>query len=344
MEYNRKNNKYYPINSIKDRIDIVFYHMNCADGTLSCALWLYNNMYRSIETHIYPIQPSFDIISFFSENKIKRYIRNKTVNYIFLDVVPIRIKDFIDRYQYITIIDHHIGNKEIIDTIEITNHITIDFKPDSTYGAAKQVIHLIKDRLSQNQVDFSMKIAAMDMWNTDEYTDVNYINYGIKYYCFKKDIKMLSPDDFIKFSYDGMKSIEFFVKIGKQWYTKAEEYILKKFNKIDLTNLIVYQIYRICIVDLDRIFTSGPYMKQKSIMTNLICFMLENAPQLKNRIFGKNINTLAFINGSGVSLRSISSNKDLDMDYLAKRICKGGGHKPAAGCGLKHFIEYIQST
>ncbi len=357
MYYTTINNKYLPININRNTLDLVFYHMNCADGTLCCALWLYNNMYfKSTETHLYPIQPSYDIIQFFSKHLIKykkliKKYESYKINFIFLDVVPQKINDFIylltniSSNISITIIDHHIGNKETIDAI---NHqmanVNINFKPKSLYGAAKQVVDILirQNRLTKKQIDFSVKIAAMDMWNTKEYSDVNYIHYGISYYCFKRNKKMLSPDEFIQFSYNGLKSIEFFVKLGKKWYSKAEKYTIRKLEKMKTIKTIIYDKYIIGVIELDKLFSNGQYIKQTSIMSNLFCFMLIKKPLLKNKFFGKKMNTLAFIKGGGVSLRLISEDSTLNMDYLAKKICGGGGHKPAAGCSLNYFMATVK--
>lgn len=346
MDYKKIKNKYYPINSQKNKIDVVFYHMNCADGTMSCALWLYNNMHRMIETHIYPIDPSTDIVNFFSKLPYNAMLTKYKINFIFLDVVPRRINEFIVQFNtsYITIIDHHIGNKETIDSINANNNISIDFKPKSLYGATKQVVDRFIDILPKNTIEFSIKIAAMDMWNAKEFKDVNYIHYGISYYCFKKSIKMLSPEEFITFSLKGMKSIEYFVSIGKKWYNKAIQYITKKLNSIDVIKTVEYKNYFIGIIELNKIFNKSSYIKQTSIMSNVFCFMLQENPSLKNKYFGKKINTLAFIKNGGVSLRIVSIDKDLDMNYLAKKICRGGGHKPAAGCSLNYFIDYVNSV
>ena len=329
----------------KSQTDVIFYHKDCADGTMCCSLWLLNN--KKSTKFLYPIQPSYDIIVFFSNElkKYKRLLKTNKINFIFLDVIPLNIYKFIislDKEINIIIIDHHIGNTEAIESIKNLPNVTVNFQPDSLYGATKQVLDTI-DILSQPQIDFAIKIAAMDMWNRDEYIDVNYLNFGIKYYCYKKKIRMLSPESFIEFSYHGNKAIEYFVKIGKEWFSKTEAFILKKFNKMEFKS-VKYKNYNIGIVNLSNIFDKSKYSNQKSFMSGVICIMVEKDTKLKNNIFGKEINTLAFVNNSSVSLRIISDpNKELDMNFLAKKICRGGGHKSASGCSLQYFLEYFKN-
>ena len=340
-QLNYYKNNIYNYNNNKN-IDIIYYHKDCPDGTMCCSLWLLNNLNKT-ESHIFPIQPS-DII------EIDKKYYKLNINIIFLDVVPRNIYKFItllDKKTSIVIIDHHIGNTNLIKSIRSFPNITIDFKPNSLYGATKQVLDRFIHILLQPQIDFAIKIAAMDMWNRNEYIDVNNLNFGIKYYCYKKQIKMLSPDTFIELSYQGNKAINYFVKIGAKWFSKTETFILKQFNKkkiCELTKIVHYKKYNIGIVDLSNIFNKSKYAKQKSFMSGVICLMLEKDIKLKNKLFGKEINTLAFINNNGVSLRIISDpNKELNMDFLAKKICRGGGHTAAAGCALQYFVEYFSN-
>ena len=340
-----KNNIY---NHNDKDLDIIFYHKDCADGTMCSSLWLLNNVNNSIESHLYPIQPSSNMNDYYKyKRQYERLLEKRKINFIFLDIVPLNIYNFIkslDKRISIVIVDHHIGNTETVESLRKLPNITIDFQPNSLYGATKQVLDRFRMILSKPQIEFAIKIAAMDMWNRNEYIDVNNLNFGIKYYCYKKKIRMLSPDSFIDFSYHGNEAIEYFVKIGKEWFNKTEAFILKQFNKKKYElRTVNYKNYNIGIVNLSNIFDKSKYSDQKSFMSGVICIMVEKDTKLKDKFFGKEVNTLAFVNNNSVSLRIISDpNKELDMDFLAKKICRGGGHKAAAGCSLQYFIEYFK--
>jgi len=337
--------------------DIIFYHENCPDGTLSCALWLKQITGKK---HIYPIQPSTNVLLFFP---FKNFIRYSKINIVFLDVVPSDIFKFCNKilnynkmrqgsHITITIVDHHVGNIDKIQKLKKLSKtdIIINFEPNSLYGAAKQVIDLLgqkilgKTILTKKQIEFSIPIAAMDMWNRDAFKDVNYLNFGLKYYCFKNNIKMFTINQFDEMMDDGMIPINYFVDIGKKWYDKAYNYIVRLFSTARVKKLLEYNItfeeYNIVIVDLAKIFNKGEYMKQKSNMVVTLSFMLEDK-FIKNRLLGSNVNTIAFLNSGGVSLRSIDNNKKLDMNYLADKLCKGGGHVKAAGCNAELFLKSI---
>ena len=347
-------------------IDIIFYHENCADGTLCSALWLYNNRkYGNNTIILYPIQPLYNIMSFIV-NGIKKYRQqmkeNKEllINFVFLDVIPRNIIQFISNIFFIkkrhritfTIIDHHIGNTNDINKILAMkkSNIFINFTPDSKYGAAKQIVDLLAKRkvLSKIQLEFIVPIAAMDMWNKDIFPDVNNLNFGIKYYCFINNIKMFTPEEFILLSYDGLDAIKYFVNIGKKWYDDTTKYIIEKFSiptvQEELKKYVVFEKYYIGVINMVSIFNDDMYIKQRGNLSGVICLMLEKNQTLKNKIFGTKVNTLAFLNGGGVSLRIIlQSNPDnLDMNYLAEQICDGGGHVTAAGCNMKVFNNYFK--
>ena len=159
-KYNKKTLK-IQFNKIKDielydnitsniTSNIIFYHENCPDGTLACALWL-----KQIKTksYIYMIQPSANITSFFPFKKFKKY--NK-INIAFLDVVPSDIVNFVIQVNKhmtnnsITIVDHHIGNTENVNKLRKYKNVIINFEPHSTFGATKQVI----DILSKKKINY----------------------------------------------------------------------------------------------------------------------------------------------------------------------------------------------
>jgi hypothetical protein len=282
------------------------------------------------------------------------------INFIFLDVIPRNIIQFISNIFFIkkrhrvtfTIIDHHIGNTNDINKILAMkkSNIFINFTPDSKYGAAKQIVDLLgKNKvLSRKQLEFIVPIAAMDMWNKDIFPDVNNLNFGIKYHCFINNIKMFTPEEFILLSFDGLDAIKYFVKIGKKWYDDTIKYIIEKFSiptiQEELKKYVVFEKYYIGVINMVSIFNDDMYIKQRSNLSGVICLMLEKNQTLKNKIFGPKVNTLAFLNGGGVSLRIIlQSNPDnLDMNYLAEQICDGGGHVTAAGCNMKVFNNYFK--
>ena len=368
IEFNSSHNdSSYKKTTNPNLADIIFYHENCPDGTLSCALWLKQITGKK---HIYPIQPSTNVLLFFP---FKNFIRYSKINIVFLDVVPSDIIKFCnkildynkmrqDSHITITIVDHHVGNIDKIKKLKKLSKtdIIINFEPNSLYGAAKQVIDQLGQKilgenisgqkilgetiLSKKQIEFSIPIAAMDMWNRDAFKDVNYLNFGLKYYCFKNNIKMFTINQFDEMMDDGIIPINYFVDIGKKWYAKTYNYIVRLFSTARVNRLLQYNItfeeYNIVIVDLAKIFNKGEYMKQKSNMVVTLSFMLEDK-FIKNRLLGSNVNTIAFLNSGGVSLRSIDNNKKLDMNYLADKLCKGGGHVKAAGCNAELFLKAI---
>ena len=324
---------YYQSN-ISPIINVLFYHGNCADGTSCCSIWLHINKEYTI---VIPIQPSSNICDYFNIKniqKLKKYSQNNQINFIFLDVVPPDIKQFIDLLKnftnkHVTIIDHHKGNQNLIDSIDShESYITINFKPDSKFGAVKQVIDLYHDKLSSEQINFFIPIAAMDMWNKEVFNKFNYLSFGLNNYFYENGIKMFEPEELLYLSNDGEIGINYFTTRGEEWIKTTKNYIKSMQSTFILFRMNEYVMYIINTSLFDEKY-------QKQNLTGVISFMF-GEQLLKN----SDINTLVFINNEsdGLSFRKINQS-NVDMNSLAK-LCGGGGHVNAAGAKKNLFFNY----
>ena len=182
--------------------------------------------------------------------------------------------------------------------------------------------------ISSPQNEFYIPIAAMDMWNKVAYPDFNYLNFGLKNYCYKNNIIMLEPEEFIYLANDGMIAINYFTERGKKFLKNIINNVKKKNN-----TFVYYEIdeYKIHMINAS-VFPSE-YIKQNIV--GILSFLYS-----EKQLDFPDINTLAIYNdkNDGISFRR--TKPGVNMINLANKSANGSGHESAAGGKKNIFLDY----
>ena len=314
-------------------IKIIGSHKNCLDGN-SC-MAIESNIDKSIKFK-YLLNPNEKFGNNLYFNWIillASYIC--TIKIIFTDIIPsdiINVLNFYRKYNIkIEIIDHHHTQQALIDELIALNfsNLIIDFKPNSKFGATKQLVEKYQEKLTSQQINFFMKIAACDMWNKEYFQDFNFFIFGVNLLKFDFNINEFDPDLLWDASLEGDMYTTMFIDDGKKFYCNVKKIIEELIIKTQ--KIINYLDYNILLINTSNL--PSPYDKMN--MIPVICYYFVNKKT--------DINTLAIYNNTSkfISLRSIGTG--INVSELAKS-CAGGGHKSAAGCNFNEFIKLTTSN
>jgi oligoribonuclease NrnB/cAMP/cGMP phosphodiesterase (DHH superfamily) len=313
-------------------IKIIGTHNNCLDG--NCCMAIESNIENTLNVRylLNPNEKFSNYTYFYWIIYISSFIFN--IKLIFTDIIPYDIIFILNFFKNtrikIEIIDHHCTQQNTINEIEKLDfkNLTIDFKPDSKFGATKQLVDKYKDKLTPLQISTFMKFAACDMWNKNYFPDFIFLIFGLNLFKYEININDFDPEILWEISFDGESYINMFIEKGHTFYKNTEKLIN---NLIQNCKIINYKHYNILLINTSEL--PLPYCKIN--MVSAICYYFVNN---KN----DNINTLAIYNNSNkyVSLRS--TNDSSDVSEIAK-LCSGGGHKSASGCDYEKFINLIKT-
>lgn len=314
-------------------LDIIVSHNKCLDG-YGCVSIISNIAYmENRNTYKIFMNPGEKIgISWLFNIMIWLLSFMITIRIIFADIIVADIYEFVEYYKKTNIkfeiYDHHHTQIEVVKNLEheMFDNLLIKFEPELKYGATYLIMKKYESYLTQEQIMFYTKLAACDMWNLDEFPELNYYIFGLNNFCYLNNIEMIDYDALWDLSFDGNFTIQMFVNQGLVFYSTAK-IILDEWIK-NYSLIYKYNDYNILLININDLPT--PYNEMRNMVSLLSYYLRDN----------KNINVLAtYCNTNYVSLRCINS--DTDVSELAI-ICGGGGHKKAAGCKLNRLMDLIK--
>ena len=314
-------------------LEIIVSHKNCLDG-YGCVSIISNIAYlENRNTYKIFMNPGEKIgISWIFNIMIWLLSFIITIRVIFADIIVADIYEFVEYYKktniQFEIYDHHHTQIELVKNLEheMFDNLLIKFEPELKYGATYLIMKKYEKLLTRDQILFYTKLAACDMWNLEEFPELNYFIFGLNNFCYLNNKEMIDYDVLWDSSFDGDFTIQMFVNQGCVFYSTAK-IILEEWIS-NYTLIYKYNNYNILLININDL--PQPYNEMKNMVSLLSYYLRDN----------NTINVLATYSTTNyVSLRCINSN--VDVSELAKR-CDGGGHKKASGCRLDRLMDLIK--
>jgi oligoribonuclease NrnB/cAMP/cGMP phosphodiesterase (DHH superfamily) len=264
-----------------------------------------------------------------------------TLQIVFTDITPPNICELVSKYKHIQfeLYDHHHTQKSLVTQLHALNlpNIQITFCPESKFGAAKLLVDKYADMLTEEQTRYFTKIAACDMWNSEEFPDFIYFLFGFNNFCDEYlSGNIPQPHSLWDVSFDGDYLIDSYIKKGKKYYTETEKF-LNGWIERNIHSIVINYKDNCKILLVDTSMIRYPYRYSRNT-TSVFAHYLNNTKYF-------HINVLAIYKNcysEYVSLRAVGddSNGSYDVSTIAK-LCDGGGHKKASGCKLEKLRELL---
>ena len=198
-----------------------------------------------------------------------------TIKIIFADIIVADIYEFVEYYKNTSIqfeiYDHHHTQIELVKNLEheMFNNLMINFEPELKYGATYLIMKKYESYLTKEQILFYTKLAACDMWNLEEFPELNYFIFGLNNFCYLNNVEMIDYNVLWNLSFDGDFCIKMFVNQGLVFYSEAKIILDEWINN----NLLIYKYNEITILLINIKDLPNPYNGMRN-MVSLLSYLI----------------------------------------------------------------------